>query len=51
MMWLVLLLLLSLSPAAVSPHESLEEGDEPCIHAPCEHGVCVNQPDTELGYR
>ena len=51
MLWTVLLVLLCLSPGIVSPHEELEEDDLPCIHAPCEHGVCVNQDDTDLGYR
>ena len=23
------------------PHTELEEGDSPCLHKPCEHGVCV----------
>ena len=23
------------------PHDQLEEGDSPCLHKPCEHGVCV----------
>ncbi|XP_023335490.1 protein eyes shut isoform X2 [Eurytemora carolleeae] len=47
-----LLLLLSLLQYAGSvPHESLEEGENPCVHAPCAHGVCVQNTDVQSGYR
>ena len=39
------LLVLSLTMARVlaraEPHTDLGEGDSPCLHKPCEHGVCV----------
>ena len=27
--------------ARAEPHTELGEGDSPCLHKPCEHGVCV----------
>ena len=33
------------------PHEELEEGDSPCLHRPCQHGVCEEDPAMEYGYR
>ena len=46
----MLLLLLFVSGALCEPHQSLEEGDSPCLHKPCQHGVCLETPDTGLGY-
>ena len=33
------------------PHEELEEGESPCLHRPCVHGVCQEDPDLVQGYR
>ena len=33
------------------PHDDLEEGDSPCLHRPCQHGVCEEDPGMQYGYR
>ena len=38
---MVMLLTLVITIAMAEPHTELAEGDSPCLHKPCEHGVCV----------
>ena len=33
------------------PHDELGEGDSPCLHRPCQHGVCEEDHAMEHGYR
>jgi hypothetical protein len=53
MVWLVVVMVLvgSLALAGSSPHKELLEGEPACLHAPCQHGVCVATQDTHRGYR
>ena len=48
----MLLLLLLLTPCVLGePHLELEEGDSPCLHKPCHHGVCVETNSLATGYK
>ena len=38
---MVMLLTLVITIAMAEPHTELAESDSPCLHKPCEHGVCV----------
>ena len=33
------------------PHDELVEGDSPCLHKPCHHGVCVETASLATGYK
>ena len=48
---LLLSLLLFIVGVNGLPHMELEDEDSPCIHAPCDHGVCVTNKDIKAGYR
>ena len=48
---LVAVVLLAVGSLMGLPHEQLEEGDSPCLHRPCQHGVCEEDPAMENGYR
>lgn len=49
---LLLLLMMMLSPCVLGePHLELEEGDSPCLHKPCHHGVCVETNSLATGYK
>ena len=37
--------------ASPEPHTELGEGDSPCLHKPCEHGVCVESAGSAQGYQ
>ena len=38
---MVMFLMMVVTIAKAEPHTELAEGDSPCLHKPCEHGVCV----------
>ena len=45
------LVLLLVSLAGSTPHRELLEGESPCLHAPCQHGVCVTSTEAARGDR
>ena len=54
MMQRLLVVILALAPvmmAMAEPHTELGEGDSPCLHKPCEHGVCVESAASVQGYQ
>jgi hypothetical protein len=47
----LVVVLAGLGVAGSSPHRELLPGDSPCLHAPCQHGVCVTSTESARGYR
>ena len=42
---------LPLKEVSAEPHLELGEDDSPCLHKPCQHGVCVQTSGAGRGYQ
>ena len=47
----MMMILMSVTMVMAEPHSNLVEGDSPCLHKPCQHGVCVETNTAERGYQ
>ena len=47
----LMMTLLSLKEVSAEPHLELGEDDSPCLHKPCQHGVCVQTSGAGRGYQ
>ena len=49
--WVAVTVMLTRVMARAEPHMELEDGDNPCLHKPCEHGVCVQSEEAVQAVR